>query len=119
MLTANDYREAHETAKGYEGDAEAAAEALAAVVKEYRDYAEAWKPGGRFNVDGTDSMGPEMVETARQDAARLVDVCNNIRTGNRAAAALTASNLDTIVREDIPAAVWVYLGGELLKPSGV
>lgn len=48
-----------------------------------------------------------------EDAETLHYIADMIAAGNLAGAFGSASRLDTVVREEIPAAVYVYIGGTL------
>lgn len=50
----------------------------------------------------------------RQDAIDLTNVADKLRMGKLDFAYEAASQLDTAVRDEIPMAVWVYLGGDLV-----
>ena len=49
-----------------------------------------------------------------EDVNDLLTIVEMIRAGERKCAFRYANKLDTIVREEIPCAVWVWLGGDLI-----
>lgn len=59
----------------------------------------------------------DLVELYAEDAAALETVADLLKQGDRQSAMRVAELLDTAAREEIPPAVWTYMGGEL-TPRG-
>jgi len=54
---------------------------------------------------------PHGLEVIEADHDRLMRIASSIRAGNLEGAYNYASHLDTLVREEIPLDVWMYIGG--------
>lgn len=88
---------------------DAAAHSIESVAEALDEDRAEWEPGGT-HYDGCDSDVAEMYDA---DATALRSVASTLRLHGREVALAEAMTLDTACREEIPHAVWAYMGGTL------